>query len=117
MKYLLMLFACLCLISNTACYVEEDAYADGPVVASNDNCVDFADDYGDRTVCGPHQYIDGDLYYWDAHFNVWIGPHGYWQGRVFYRGWVPGYHTWYHRGFYHAHGTFHGGTYHGGHRR
>ena len=60
-------------------------------------CVNFCDNLGCREICAPHYYTnEGYLVYWDNYFNCWIGPHGYWAKGVFYKGYVPGYHNYYH---------------------
>lgn len=77
----------------------------GPPPASEwiSGCTVFCDDFGCREICARYYYdADGRLIYWDDHFGCWIGPHGYWRGGVFYRGYVPGYHGWYNSGHYYA---------------
>ena len=88
-------------------------YADYP---ASSECTTFCDDYGCREVCSSYYYDSaGVMYYWDPHFGVWIGPHGYYHGGVFYHGYYPGYHVYYHRGWYGPHGGYH--YYRGGHWR
>lgn len=123
MKNLLLPLAiCVGLTAGSVGCVEDLAYADPPVAYAS-GCVNFTDDYGTREVCGPYYYAGGDLFYWDAHFGCWIGPHGYWHSGLWHGGFVYGYHERYHAGFYHgshggghAWGGFHGGghSYHGG---
>ena len=117
-KFLLGLILCLGL---TGCYVEGYDYAPG---AYSTGSVEFCDDYGCRFVTAPYYYDSaGVLFYWDAHFGCWIGPHGYWRGGAFYHGFYPGYHGWYHGGWYHVPHYYGGGHYHyngghyGGHHR
>lgn len=117
-KFLLALIACLGL---SGCVVEGYDYPPG---AYSNGTVEFCDDYGCRYVTGQYYYDSaGVLFYWDSHFGCWMGPHGYWHGGVFYHGFHPGYHGWYHGGWYHAPHYYNGGHYHyngghyGGHRR
>lgn len=111
-KLLFGLLSVVAFVGLTGC-AEDVVYADPnyPVVSG---CVTYCDDYGCREVCGPYYHDSaGVLFYWDAHFGCWIGPHGYWRGGVFYHGYHPGYHGYYHGGGYHGSGRYHGG-YHGG---
>lgn len=114
-----LLLALVACIGLSGCVVEP-AYAD-PVVYRT-GTVEFCDDYGCRYVTGQYYYDGGAVIYWDPVFGCWIGPHGYWRGGIFYRGFVGGYHTYYHGGWYHgwggSHYYYHGGGGHwGGHRR
>lgn len=130
-KLLLPLVICLGLGVGTVGCAEDFAYADPPSVAYASGLVEFCDDYGCRWINAPYYYAGGDLVYWDAHFGCWIGPHGYWHGGGWHRGFVYGYHQHYHAGTYHVlhsgghawSGGFHGGSHyshggggHGGHR-
>jgi hypothetical protein len=98
----LVLVACLGL---AGCVAEEGMYVEAPVAVASGS-VEFCDDWGCRMIDAPYYYDDGDVIYWDAHFGVWIGPHGYWHGGIWHRGWVDGYHGWYgvhHYHYFHEH--------------
>lgn len=120
-----LLLALVACIGLSGCVAEEVAYADPPGQYRN-GTVEFCDDYGCRYVNGQYYYDSaGVLFYWDANFGCWIGPHGYWYGGAFHPGFHPGYHGFYHRGYYHGSGGYHGGSHggggfhgggHGGHR-
>jgi hypothetical protein len=82
--------------------------AEGTVYSNSDieyrtGSVEFCDDYGCRDLEGVQYYYDpdGTLFYWDVHFGIWVGPHGWYSHGVFYHGFYAGYHTYYHRGLYH----------------
>lgn len=113
-KWLLSLIVMFSLFGCVA-YAEPAYYP-----AYTNGCVNVCDDYGCREVCGRYFYSGGDLYYWDAHFECWIGPRGYWHGGVFYRGYYPGYHAYYGHGYYnhraYGRGGYSHGGYHGGRR-
>lgn len=122
-KLVLALSICLGL-SITGC-AAEGSYDPPPAVPYAAGSVEFCDDWGCRWVNAPYYYSDGDLFYWDAHFGVWVGPRGWWHGGIWHSGFVPGYHGWYHAGHYHVlhsgwrgtgggHSYGHGG---GGHHR
>jgi len=119
MKKLLLVLA-LCL-GVSGCVAEGSYYYGPPGGVYEVGTVEFCDDWGCRMVAAPYYYVDGEVVYYDAHFGYWIGPHGYWVSGVWHRDFWPGYHTWYHAGFYHH---FHysdsgwkmGSGYHGYHR-
>lgn len=101
-KFLLALAACIGL---SGCVEERVYYPEGYSTGS----VEFCDDYGCRWVNGPYYYDSaGALFYWDVHFGVWMGPHGYWHGGAYYHG---GYYHYSHPGHYHYTPS------HGGYRR
>lgn len=118
------------IVGNVGC-AEDLAYAELPATVCATGPVEFCDEWGCRWINAPY-YHDGDnLIYWDVHFGCWIGPHGYWRGGVWHRGFVYGYHEHYHAGTYHVFHTgghfgsghptsgghfFHSGGGHGGHR-
>jgi hypothetical protein len=87
-------------------------------------CVVISDEMGEREVCDTeYYYTDDGVVYWDSHFGIWVMPNGYWYGGRFWPGVYPGFHAYYHSGFYHPRGYFHsyrgfsvhrGGSY-GGH--
>lgn len=106
-KKLLFLLPLACLLSGCA----EDVYYQDPSATVNATksygCVNVWDDYGEREVCNTYcYYVGADPYYWDAHFNIWVGPSGYWHGGRYFRGYYPGWHGYYHSGLYHPHGYF-----------
>lgn len=80
--------------------VEERVYGPPPGMYVT-GTVEFCDDVGCRWVTAPYYYEDNEIIYWDAHFGMWIGPHGYWHGGYWHEGFVYGYHDWYHNGWYH----------------
>lgn len=114
MKKLLCLL-CLCILPGCVVYDTPVAYE------RNYGCVSFCDEYGCRDVCSTYYYdADGNVVYWDDHFNCWIGPAGYFVGGIWYHGFPHGYYE-FHRGYYHpghyygrGHYGYHGGGYHGG---
>lgn len=100
--------------------VTEPVYASAIPSQLGTGCVIVTDDYGEREVCNTrYYYVNGGVVYWDANFGIWVGPGGYWHGGVWNRGFYPGWHNYYGRGFYRPrgfsgpHGGFHGGGYHG----
>lgn len=85
----------------------------GPMDVYGDDCIVFSDQYGDREVCGAQvRIINGETFYWDAQFGIWVSSNGYYQGGIFYYGYHPGWRLYWHRGYYHPHGWYRGG---GGH--
>jgi hypothetical protein len=103
---------CLLAVPNSACLL----YSDPPVYG--DNCFEFSDDYGTRTICNARTYVaNGDTYYYDTSLGIWVGPRGYWMNNMYYHGFHPNYINHY-RGNYHSNGWGHGGIRGGGgHRR
>lgn len=91
MKWLLLL-----CVSLTGCYVEEGVYTSPPPDVYENGTVEFCDDFGCREVTAPYYRDNGSIIYYDAHFDVWIGAHGYWQSGHWCPGYVHGYHNWYH---------------------
>ncbi len=94
------LFLALALCLGLTSCVEERVYGPPPGMYVT-GTVEFCDDYGCRWVTAPYYYEGDEIIYWDAHFGVWIGPHGYWHGGYWHGGYYPGYHGWYHYGHYH----------------
>ena len=93
------LLALLCAFAVSSCMVYEEIPP--PATGYISGCTTFCDDYVCREICARYYYAsDGSIIYWDDHFSCWVGVHGYWRGGVYYRGFVPGYHVWYHRGHY-----------------
>lgn len=110
-KLALMLVACLGLAGCAVEYVEPVDPMDAVISdRMQHGCVVVTDELGEREVCNTqYYYYDGGVVYWDAHFGVWVGPNGYWRNRAFFPGIYPGFHTYYHTGFYHPRGFYHGG--------
>ena len=119
MKKLLLILAAVVGLSGCVVYDTE------PVMAGPDHwrygCVEYCDDEGYcRDVCDTYYYYGpgGAVYYYDAAFGFWIGPHGYWHRGMWVHGWPEGYREHY-RGFYHGYNGYrgyHGGYHGGGHR-
>lgn len=106
-KLALILVACLGLAGCATEYEVSEPTMSQPAYG----CVVVTDEYGEREVCNTnYYYVTGGVVYWDAHFGVWVGPGGYWRSGIWYRGYYPGFHTYYHAGLYHPHGYFHGGN-------
>lgn len=73
----------------SGCEVEYPAGAVYPRAGAFEVC----DDAGCRVVSNnQYYYVDGELYYFDARYSVWIGPRGYVRGGRFYGGRPYGYH-------------------------
>lgn len=94
-KYILLsaLYLSSCTVYEPAIYPTNYQYG----------CTQYCDDYGCSEVCGYYYTSQGIVYYWDHRVGVWIGPHGYWSGGIYYHGAHPhyyghGYHGGYHRG-------------------
>lgn len=108
-KLSLILVACLGLVGCADEYYATPSY---PLSAGNQTqygCVIVSDEYGEREVCNTHYYYsDGGVVYWDAHFGIWVYPNGYWYGGRFWPGVYPGFHAYYHTGFYHPRGFYRG---------
>lgn len=116
MKLLFGLVAAFCLSS---CLIFTDSYYSGPYQYGT---ITVCDDFGCREAENVRYFVgsDGETYYYDVHFGIWLGSRGYWHGGAFHRGYYPGYHTYYHQGWYggyHGGGGYRGGhSGHGGHR-
>lgn len=87
----------LIILGLTSCAVYTE-----PVVVPNNvmyGTTTYCDEYDCRQVTGRYYYgAEGEVIYWDTRFGMWIGPHGYWNGGVYYRGFHPTYHSYYHLG-------------------
>lgn len=114
-KVALILVACLGLAGcEDSTYRNEPEYPSPPAYG----CVVVADDMGEREVCDTYYYYDnGELVYYDAHFNIWVGNSGYWIGGRYHWGFYPAWHSYYGPSFYYPRGHFgYHGAFRGGER-
>src|ERR1700676_3090105 len=79
-KFILGLIAAFCF-SGCAVYADNPGY---------NNCFEFVDEYGVRTVCNAQrQYIGNEWYYWDVNLGCWIGRAGYFSRGHYFSGIHP----------------------------
>lgn len=99
----------MCLVSPSA---RADSH-DFPLTVRQYGCALVVDRFGEREVRDVYYYLTlGGVVYWDAHFQVWIGPYGYWiPGGYIFLGYPDGYLLYYYPD-YHPYSLHHR---HGGH--
>jgi hypothetical protein len=76
-------------------------------------CALFDDQYGEREITDTYFYnVKGGVVYWDTHFNVWVGPYGYWEtSGVYHSRFFSEYRDFY-RNQYHPYSSQHNHTGH-----
>ena len=116
MKKLIMMLVAVCAMSfSFGCVAEERGPIYGQALVSDGSVMACDIDGFCRAIHGQYYYDQtGALYYWDVQFGCWIGRNGYWRGRHWYRGYVPGYREMNHRGYFRGHG-YSGGSFRTGH--